>query len=254
MESSTWILLRGLGREKGHWGPFMEQFKKTVPGDEILAIDLPGMGEHRELTSPQTIEGIFNFVRAEAVAKARRQGQFKILATSLGGMVALEWMRQKSDDLAKVALINTSVHSLSPFYYRLRWQVWKDILRLATVQGVREREKGIIELLMNSAEARDAALSVWTKIAMDHPVSYISFFNQILAASRFSLSLKDCPVPVLLLNGLGDRLVDPSCSTSLHEKWGWPIVRHPWGGHDLVWDDAPWVINKVAEWNRLPNA
>jgi hypothetical protein len=36
----------------------------------------------------------------------------------------------------------------------------------------------------------------------------------------------------------------------LHEKWGWPIERHPWAGHDLPWDDPQWVISQIDTWNK----
>jgi pimeloyl-ACP methyl ester carboxylesterase len=248
-DSHTWILLRGLAREKGHWGNFLEKFAAAHPGDEILPIDLPGTGDHLAQNSPTTINGIFNFVRSEAVSRARNQSQFKILAVSLGAMVAMEWMRCKSDDLACCVLINTSSKSLSPFYHRLRWQVWRDFVKLVSVQVARERERGIIEVIMNSPEAREAALPQWTKVATERPMSYKNFFNQLLAASRFEGLTIDPEVPTLILSSLGDRLVDPSCSSQLHDRFNWPIRRHPWAGHDLPWDDPKWVLDRIQEWN-----
>ena len=245
----TWIMLRGLAREVGHWGDFLERFQSRFPQDEVLAIDLPGTGAHLAIPSPTTIEGIFNFVRAEAIAKAKNENDFNVVALSLWGMVATEWLRKKSDDLARVVLINTSSRDLSPFYHRLRWQVWTDFLRLVSVQAAREREKGIIDVLMNNAEAREVALAQWTKIAVERPISYKNFFNQLLAASRFEGLTSDPGIPVLLLSSLGDRLVDPSCSTKLHERFNWPIRRHPWAGHDLPWDDPQWVLDRIQEWN-----
>jgi pimeloyl-ACP methyl ester carboxylesterase len=245
----TWILLRGLAREKGHWGNFFDRFKSAHSPDEVLAIDLPGSGEHLAQASPATINGIFNCVRAEAVSRARHQTQFKLVALSLGGMVAMEWMREKSDDLAGVVLINTSSRNLSPFYNRLRWQIWRDVVRLISVQAARERERGIIDVIMNNAEARELALPQWTKVAVERPMSYKNFFNQLVAASRFEGLAQEPKLPTLILSSLGDRLVDPSCSTQLHEKYNWPIHRHPWAGHDLPWDDPQWVLDRIGEWN-----
>jgi pimeloyl-ACP methyl ester carboxylesterase len=249
----TWILLRGLGREKGHWGDFSEKFAQRMSGDEVLAIDLPGTGEHLDRTSPTSLSGILNQVRGEAIARAREPRQFKLLAMSLGGMVAMEWMRQKPEDIAGCVLVNTSSGSVSPFYNRLRWQVWRDLLKVMTIQSARERERAIIQILFNNPEARETALPQWTKIAIERPVSYLCFFNQLLAASRFKGVDRDVKVPVLLLNGLGDRFVDPSCSTELHEAMGWPILRHPWAGHDLPWDDPEWMLEKISTW-RIANA
>ena len=40
--AGTWLLLRGLTREAGHWGRFPQQLQAALPGARILAIDLPG--------------------------------------------------------------------------------------------------------------------------------------------------------------------------------------------------------------------
>lgn len=249
-QSTAWVLLRGLAREHGHWGPFVEQFQQTFPQDEVLAIDLPGSGEFVNKRSPNNIHEIFNFIRSTAVERARSQSQFKVVAISLGGMVAMEWMNARPHDLAGCVLINTSAKVLSPFYHRLRWQVWSKFAKVLSTQSAKERERQVIELLMNSEEARAKALPQWMKLAVERPTSYVNFGHQILAAARFGGLEKNVDLPVLLLNGLGDRFVDPSCSTALHEKWGWPIERHPWAGHDLPWDDPKWVLTKISSWNR----
>jgi pimeloyl-ACP methyl ester carboxylesterase len=253
-EPTAWILLRGLARESGHWGPFVDQFKAAFPGDDVIALDLPGVGEFAKERSPRSVQEIFTFVRAEAVKRAKSQSPFKLVAMSLGGMVAMDWMEEKPDDLSAVVLINVSAKGFSPAYKRLRWQVWPGFLKAVSSQSFKEREKLLIDMLINSPEAREKALPVWVKIANEQRISYASFANQLLAAARFQGLKKEAPVPVLLLNGLGDRFVDPSCSTVLHEKWGWPLERHAWGGHDLPWDDPAWVINKIRDWNKSLDA
>jgi pimeloyl-ACP methyl ester carboxylesterase len=249
-KTTAWVLLRGLAREHGHWGPFVELFKNAFPKDDVLPIDLPGSGEFLSDQSPKKMGEIFTFVRAKAIERARSQSQFKIVAMSLGGMVAMEWMNQRPEDLAGCVLINTSAKPLSPLYYRLRWQVWSKFAKVLATQSAKERERQVLDLIMNNEEARDKALPLWTKLAIERPTSYSNFANQLLAAALFGGLKKAVDLPVLVLNGLGDRLVDPSCSTALHEKWGWPVERHPWAGHDLPWDDAEWTIQKIKNWNK----
>lgn len=249
-KTTAWVLLRGLAREHGHWGPFIEQFKHAFPNDDVLPIDLPGSGEFLNERSPKSMGEIFTFVRAKAIERARSQSQFKLVTISLGGMVAMEWMNQRPEDLAGCVLINTSAKPLSPLYHRLRWQVWTRFAKVLATQSAKERERQVIEILMNSEEAREKALPLWIKLAIERPTSYLNFTNQIFAAALFDGLKNPVSLPVLLLNGLGDRLVDPSCSTALHEKWGWPIERHSWAGHDLPWDDADWTLQKIVSWNK----
>lgn len=245
----TWILIRGLTREKGHWGSFIGQFRDRFPGDEVLAIDLPGFGDLHEQTSPRTIAEIFSVVRSQAIQVARSQNQFRVVAISLGGMVAMEWMRQDAQSLSGCVLINTSSRAHSPFYNRLRWQIWRQFLKAITITSPRDREKVILDMLMNNEAAKEAAFPLWLKIAKDRPVSYINFANQLAAAARFHGLERPPEVPVLLLNSLGDRLVEPSCSADLAKAWNCPIERHPWGGHELTWDDPEWILTKIKTWN-----
>jgi hypothetical protein len=53
---------------------------------------------------------------------------------------------------------------------------------------------------------------------------------------------------VLVLSSTADRLVDTRCSAALAAAWLAPHYRHPWAGHDLPHDDAPWVAQRVAGW------
>lgn len=57
--SGTWLLLRGLTREAGHWGDFPRQLQAALPEARILAIDLPGNGTlHRQASARQGHIGI----------------------------------------------------------------------------------------------------------------------------------------------------------------------------------------------------
>lgn len=245
---ATWVFLRGLAREKGHWGSFTERFAARFPHDEVLPVDLPGSGEFHKSTAPGSMSEVFQFVRGQVMERAKHPGTLKLFALSLGGMVAMEWQRQRSDELAACVLINSSSKS-SPIHQRLRWQIWGQFVKLAVGQTVRERERGIIDLTLNNSDAKAEALPLWTKIGTERPISYLSFLNQLRSAATFAELAQATPVPTLLLNSLGDRLVDPSCSSRLHDSMGWPIRRHPWAGHDLTWDDPEWTIRQVEDWN-----
>jgi pimeloyl-ACP methyl ester carboxylesterase len=250
----VWVFLRGLAREKGHWGSFLERFQETFPGDHVMGMDAPGVGEFRDLNCPRSMPQIFQFVRGRVVERTSAQARFSIVAISMGGMVALEWMRQRPDELECCVLMNTSLKSLSPIYQRLRWQVWRRFLNVVSTQIPRDRERALIELLMNSEDARQRALPLWIKLAVEHPVRYSNFLNQLLAAATFHGFKEKPSVPVLLLSSLGDRFTDPSCSEALHEKWGWPVECHPWAGHDLPWDDPEWVLQKIRRWSDHQDA
>ena len=89
---NSWILLRGLLRETRHWGDFPARLQAALPGDRVVAIDLPGNGEHYRLRSPLRVAEMVQFCRAQ-LALHGEPGPFSLLALSLGGMVACDWAR-----------------------------------------------------------------------------------------------------------------------------------------------------------------
>lgn len=244
-KNNPWVLLRGLAREKGHWGPFKDNIGEKLAPAKIICVDLPGAGEFRSETSPHSVQGIFEFVRQKTLAQTGGEN-FNLLGISLGGMVALEWLVRQPQELNQVVLINTS-SKLSSFYQRLRWQVWHEFLRILSIRAPREREKAILDLVMNNEDAKLKAFPHWAMLASEYPMGYKNALAQIYAASRYQVPKTMPEVPVLVLTGLGDRMVDPNCSVRLSEQFHWTLEKHPWAGHDLTWDDPQWVLEKIAK-------
>jgi pimeloyl-ACP methyl ester carboxylesterase len=82
-------------------------------------------------------------------------------------------------------------------------------------------------------------------------VSKQNALRQIIAAAKYAPALDKPIPPVLLLNGLGDRLVSSACSESISKRWSLPLISHPWAGHDLCLDDAEWVLEQLREWVKI---
>ncbi|MGZ5183361.1 MAG: alpha/beta fold hydrolase, partial [Ramlibacter sp.] len=73
--------------------------------------------------------------------------------------------------------------------------------------------------------------------------------RQLWAAARYRAPDRPPAVPLLLLASAGDRLVHPSCSARLADRWEVPLRLHPWAGHDLPLDDPAWVLDHVLSWS-----
>lgn len=56
---TTFVLLRGLAREAGHWGDVARRLRRRLgDGADVIALDLPGNGlRHRE-DSAATVDGL----------------------------------------------------------------------------------------------------------------------------------------------------------------------------------------------------
>lgn len=261
----NWILLRGLARESAHWGAFVPLLQSTFPDAQVTLLDLPGTGRFYRETSPCTIKAITDRVRRHALDKGVIQQPVTILALSLGAMVAWEWMRRYPEDICGAALMNTSFADVSPFYQRLRWQSYRDFIALAMTRDLHNRESGILQLTSNrryiakdgvyaarqsgtGAAQHKQITQAWEKIQSERPISLKNSFRQIIAAASYRPGDIKPKQPVLLLSGLGDRLVAPICSEAIHKKWHLEFRSHPWAGHDLTLDAGGWVALQLKDW------
>jgi pimeloyl-ACP methyl ester carboxylesterase len=246
------VLLRGLARESGHWLGFRESLAAAFPGSSVLLIDLAGTGARHRDPTPLSIGELVAIARRdflEAIARPPLAGRpAAIFAVSLGGMVTLEWLRRFPGDFARAAIGNSSLRGLSPLHHRLRPAAWPGMLKAATLQEPLLRERRILSLISNRAERHEEVARRWAEIGRARPVSLGSFARQLLAAARYTAPAEPPPVPVLVLRGAGDRLVDPSCSEAISRAWSLPLATHPAAGHDLALDAEEWLLEQLTAW------
>lgn len=243
--ASNWILLRGLTREKAHWGSFKNQLENAFPESRVEAIDLPGTGDFYKDKCPNSIQEITDKVREHVQQLGLLDAPVNLLAVSLGGMVALDWMQTKPAEINCGVIINVSLAQINPFYYRLRWQSYPQLLRTILQTDLYQRELAIIKLISNRAECYAELADVWQHIQRNHPVSFKNALAQLIAAARYCPNNQNPQMPVLLLNSLGDRLVSPHSSAAISRLWNVPCITHHGAGHDLTTDDGDWVIEQV---------
>jgi alpha-beta hydrolase superfamily lysophospholipase len=245
---NTWVLLRGLARESGHWGTFAGLLQHRHPDARIVALDLPGNGSFNDRVSPTRIEAMTPWCRD----RLRSQGfepPYRLLAMSMGAMVAVEWAARVPQELAGCVLINTSLRPFSPWYRRLRPVNYAALLALALAPDLGDgHERTILQLTSRNPDAAAAVLDDWTHLRRTRPVSVANALRQLLAAARYRAPATPPAVPLLVLTSRGDRLVDSRCSQELARRWCADIAVHPSAGHDLTLDDAAWVADQIDRW------
>lgn len=248
MNSNTWILLRGLMREQRHWGEFPATFAAALPGATIITPDLPGNGQRHGLDSATRVTEMVEFCRQDLLARGLKP-PYRLLALSLGGMVAVEWAGKYPQEIASCVLINTSMRPYSPFYRRLRWQNYPALLRQLLLGDQASQEALILRLTSFRYGAGNAALvEQWLAYQRQYPVGRRNALRQLLSAARFRTPDRRPPMPLLVLAGSRDRLVDPGCSRRLARAWQTAYENHPDAGHDLPLDQPDWVAQTVAQW------
>lgn len=245
-----WVLLRGLTREVAHWGDFPAVLQQALPSAQLHLLDLPGNGKRHHEHSAASVAGLVADVRRQIVQRGIAP-PVHVLALSLGAMVAAQWAHTAPQELASAVLVNTSLRPFSPLHHRLQPHNWPRLLQLALGRPTPEAAERLVWRLTSRQRVLDeAVLAAWVAARRHHPVRAANALRQLLAAVRYRAPAQAPAVPLLLLAGAGDQLVDPRCSQALAQAWGVPLREHPRAGHDLPLDDPHWVAQQVCDWQR----
>ncbi len=248
--ATHWLLLRGLSREIEHWGDFPALLQSDFPGSKVHALDLPGTGLLYQQASPKRIAAITDSVRQHAIEQNMLDQPLTLLAYSLGGMVAWDWLQRYPEDINGAVLLNTSFANLSPFYQRLRWQSYATFLGLLLQSNLHKREASILKLVSNRTDVGGLIASEWTKIQQQRPVSMKNSLHQMTAAATYKPNKQKTTQPVLLLSSQKDRLVSSACSLAIQKRWQVDLAIHPWAGHDICLDQPLWVVDRIKRWTE----
>ena len=247
---SAWVLLRGLSREARHWGGFAELLRREFPDAQVFAPDLPGNGSRCREKSPLRVEPMVESLRAQLVTQGIAP-PYRLLAMSLGAMVAVDWAARHPDEIRCAVLVNTSLRPFSPFYRRLRPANYRRLLMLALCAGSDEDwERAILELTSRHAGAHAEVLDDWLAYRRENPVAVGNALRQLFAAARYRAPSVRPSLPLLVLSSRRDALVDSDCSHQLAKQWNLPHAVHPSAGHDLPLDDGAWVVSQIGHWLR----
>lgn len=246
---TTWVLLRGLMREARHWGEFPMLFQNAMGAQHVVALDFPGNGSLHAQTSATSVVAMANHSRTQ-LKQLGYAPPYRVLALSLGAMVAVAWSELYPAELEKMVLINTSLAPYNPFYQRLRPTNYPALIRLLLYRSAAQRESLILHLTSNQSrtEHQQAILEQWIAYAQECPITRANILRQLQAALCYRAAPTTPPAPVLLLAGQQDQLVNVKCSLTLAQHWCCAIRLHPTAGHDLPLDDGVWVTKQVKEW------
>ena len=246
---TTWVLLRGLMREVRHWGEFPLLFQQALGTQNIVTLDFPGNGVLHGQVSPSSVAEMADYCHAR-LAQLGHAPPYNVLALSLGAMVAVAWSERYPSELDRMVLINTSLSRYNPFYHRLRPENYPALIRHLLFGSAVQRESLILELTsaMTGNAERKTILAQWAAYAREYPITRANILRQLRAAASYRAPPAAPSIPVLLLAGQQDRLVDVKCSLTLAHHWSCAIRLHPAAGHDLPLDDGAWVSQQVKDW------
>ena len=237
-------MLRGLAREKRHFGDFPSTFERLLPGQRAFPMDLVGFGALSRAEVPWTLAEIVDELRGRFLEERPHDGPWSIFAISLGGMVALEWAARYPTDFARVVVANTSAGDQSSLFERFRPVMWPKLPGLLLGDPL-ARERTILEITVNGPIDKDALAQTWRGYYDERKPSRRAFVRQIAAAARSTLPARVEP-PLLVLTSKADRLVSWKCSERIAEKLGARLEVHDEAGHDLSLDAPAWICERIG--------
>jgi pimeloyl-[acyl-carrier protein] methyl ester esterase len=238
-----WVFLRGLGREQAHWGDFIQRCEAEL-GWHCHAIDLPGFGSEHQRPSPLTIADIRRDVQQRLPQYIANTGQaFGVVALSLGGMVALDWLAMAPQDIAKAIFINSSSADCG-LLQRIKPGAITATAHALLATSHATQESAILKMVSNNKTQHAELLGQWCHIRQLRPSTKRNVLRQLIAASQFK-----SPSVASIANAKGhfissraDRMVSYKCSEYLANKYHCWLTLHSTAGHDLPIDDAAWLI------------
>lgn len=135
---TTWILLRGLTRESRHWGDFVAQFQQTLSNQPVVMLDLAGNGHLNLESSAWRVQDMVADCRAQ-LAQSAIKPPYRLLAMSLGAMVAVAWAHERPESFR----LGAYQHQHAPLQPVLLSSVADDLWHVAASDAVRRKAGGV---------------------------------------------------------------------------------------------------------------
>ncbi len=191
----------------------------------MVPLDLPGNGVHSRVRVPTSVLAMVDFVRADLMSRGYTP-PFRLIALSLGAMVAIAWAQRRSREIERLVLINTSMRPFSGPLMRLRPRALPELLvQRCAGDTRRDVEAAIHSLTCNRRDKRDMDLAAWSCDPPKRSRERANALRQLWAAARFRADDAPPHCPLLVLSSRGDKLVTPVALPISHTLGVWSIDR-----------------------------
>lgn len=248
-DNLSFYLLRGLTREAGHWGDRTEKaLKLEYPNAVINYLDLPGAGIYHQDKAPLSIKKMVEFIKERDTTFMNDTNDKIIVASSLGGIVAMEWVLQYPMDFVGAVLMSASYRGVCDLNERINPDIRPEMRQVLLSGDTRERENLLVKINANDSRYYTSRTDDWTRIQNAHPMTKANIARQTIAGLKYSADDRIPSIPILFLASEGDRMVCVECAEKIQAHYGGQLAVHEWAGHSLP-DDAPeWIVENISAW------
>ncbi len=245
----TFYLLRGIGRESAHWGnTFTDHVRSNLPEAKFILMDLPGAGKYHQQSALPTVEKMADFLREQHLDQVRQGDTYNILvATSLAGNVAFEWITQYPGDFDGAVLLSTSLKGVCKGKQRVQADAKKQFVDIFLTNDLREREAAFLSINSNANIGNDSLLTAWVNIQRQRPVTKNALMKQTVAGMLYKPSSSP-EIPVLLVGSKGDKIVADECFRQIANAYHFDLILHETAGHGIPIDAPMWLADTTSVW------
>ena len=242
------LLIRGLSREKRHWGEFPDLVENNLD-IRVHTLDNLGCGEFYEKETPLTIRENVDFLQEQfEKLYTENPGEWYLLGISLGGMFVAEWA-QRINPFKKVFVINSSIKNLSPLFDRITPHALQMMTKSFVLSG-QKQEEIIYDLTSyrgSTSEHGYFKTNEWLSYREQFPMSRENFFRQLACAATYKLEKKP-KNDMVFISARGDELCKWTCGKAIADFCDSPfyLCEEP-AGHDLPMDCPKFIINVLKK-------
>ena len=249
-DSLNLYLIRGIGRESGHWGQtFLQRVHTNYPNSRIHFLDLPGAGQYHDRPALLSIPKMAAFLDHTYGGEIQNQsGNHILLATSLAGNVALEWAHQNPRRFDGLILVGTSLKRICKKKDRVQPEAKKEFVDIFLTQNVAQREARFLAINSNHHTQDDSLLRAWVGIQQERPVSRTALAKQTIAGALYTPPENPPKLPILVVGSEKDKIVRPECICAVQKHLNASLQMHQSAGHGVPIDAPNWLADQISNW------
>ena len=235
------LLIHGLGYARWGWEPIVAPLRQTF---RVLLFDNRGIGGSDRPSGPYSTAQLA--ADAVSVLDAAEVERANVLGTSLGGMVAQEFVLSRADRVDRLVLACTTPGGASS--YPLPEATIRLMQESASLPPDERLRRFVENALSDPYDERIVDLIMAHRLQEAQPLE--AWEAQAAAALSFDVfdRLGDIAVPTLVVTGTADRVVDCRNSELLSERIpGARLERFDGCGHLFFWQEPDRFVNLVTE-------
>jgi len=245
------LMLRGLARTIRHWGSLLDELGSSF---RLVVMDNRGAGLSGAPLPPYSTAEMAD--DAASVLEHAGIGQAAVFGVSLGGMIAQELCLRHPERVTRLILGCTRAGGRTG-------RATSRNATLALLGALALPEARTLErtapfvLSPQFLERHPEVLVEWQRIARERPMRRRGLLGQLSAALRHdtSLRLERIGVPVLVVSGDADRLIDAENSRYLARAIrGARLELLPGAGHDIPTERPLEIATLLREFCMPPRS